>query len=344
MKRIHFSTIAYATLAIGVLLFAASLIMTYAMPRSSDVVRGFVERSPYPMAIIGYSDVISFRTLAENMRSIKQFYESQDFSKVGMRIDFSTDEGQKRFQVREKEVINKMIEDQSIIQLAREQDIVITPRAVREGLQRKLEEYGTGDEVKKNLSDLYGWTLGDFEQKVVLPSLYEEKLRANFEKEVDVTSQARGKIDAAQVALRQGKDFSEIAKQYSEGQTAKDGGNLGWFTLEDLALELRTSVALQKVGVPGGVIESSLGFHIVLVEEVKKESNREMYRLKQIFTKKIAFADWLSEKMKSLSIVVLSPEYQWNSDEARVEFKSQQMRDFEKNLFNNTSGDAMFFF
>ncbi len=344
MKRIHFSTIAYATLAIGVLLFAASLIMTYAMPRSSDVVRGFVERSPYPMAIIGYSDVISFRTLAENMRSIKQFYESQDFSKVGMRIDFSTDEGQKRFQVREKEVINKMIEDQSIIQLARERDIVITPRAVREGLQRKLEEYGTGDEVKKNLSDLYGWTLGDFERKVVLPSLYEEKLRANFEKEVDVTSQARGKIDAAQVALRQGKDFSEIAKQYSEGQTAKDGGNLGWFTLEDLALELRTSVALQKVGVPGGVIESSLGFHIVLVEEVKKESNREMYRLKQIFTKKIAFADWLSEKMKSLSIVVLSPEYQWNSDEARVEFKSQQMRDFEKNLFNNTSGDAMFFF
>lgn len=344
MKRIHFSTVAYAALACLVVLFAASLIATYVLPRSSAFVKGFVDRSPYPIVVIGHSKVITFKTLAENMKSIKQFYESQDFSKVGMRIDFSTDEGKQRFKVREKEVVNKMIEDEAIIQLAKQRDIVITPQAAREGLRRKLEEYGTSDEVQKNLNHLYGWTLGDFESKVVLPSLYEEKLRTSFEKEVDVASQAKGKIDAAQELLRQGKDFSEVARQYSEGQTAKDGGDLGWFSLEDLALELRKPVVLQKVGVPGDIIESSLGFHIVLVEEVKKDGSKELYRLKQIFTKKVAFADWLSEQMKTLSILVLSPEYQWNANEARVEFKSQQMRDFENNLFNNTSGDAMFFF
>ena len=344
LKKIRWSTLSYALLTVGLVLFAVSLALVYTLPRSSDWVNRLVSVTPYPAATIGYQEAITFRELSENMVSIKRFYEAQDFSKVGLRVDFSTPEGKLRFKLREKELLNKMIEDRAIMALAEEQGIVISPESARQGLARKLEEYGTAKEVRENLERLYGWTLSDFEEKVVRPSLYEEKLVESFNEETKTNALAKEKIDQAQEALREKKDFTVVAQEFSEGQTAKEGGSLGWFALVDLAPELQKPVALQKVGVPGDVVESALGFHIVLVEEVKKENGRDLYRLKQIFTRKELFADWLTEKMKGLGIRVWAPEYRLNRDDVRVEFKDERMKQFEKELLEKTSGDAMFFF
>lgn len=344
LKRVRASTLVYAALIVLVLAFVASLIAVYAVSNPSVFVDRLKSRMPYPVAIISYRDGITYLALSQNMASVRRFYESQDFGKIGLRVDFSTEDGQKRFKVREKEVLNKMIEDAAIKRLAKERGITVSQDEAVQGVSRKLEEYGSGEEVKKDLERLYGWTLSDFEEKVVMPSLYQEKLEESFAKEVDTASKAKEKIQLAQDALRAGKLFVDAAKQYSEGRTAQDGGNLGWFAPEDLTPELRQSVALQKVGVPGDIIESSLGFHIVLVEEIKKEDSRQLYRLRQIFTRKITFADFLSEKMRGLSVLVLSPEYEWNRAEARVEFRKQELRDFEKNLYEKADGDPAFLF
>lgn len=345
LKRIHLSTLLYVGLVIFIFAFVASLIVVYAVPKSNvftDRLKGVL---PYPIVVMNYRDGITFRTLAQNMASVKRFYETQDFSKVGLRVDFSTEEGRKRFKVREKEVLNKMIEDRAIEILAKEAGITVSRDEAVQGVSRKLEEYGSGTEVKSELDRLYGWTLSDFEERVVMPSLYQERLQANFVKETEAsTTGAKEKILEAQKELQGGKLFADVAKKYSDGDTSKDGGDLGWFAPENLLPELRASVTTQKVGVPGNVVESGLGFHIILVEEIKKEDTKQLYRLKQIFTRKTTFADFLSEKMRGLSVVVLSPEYEWNAAEARVEFRKQEMRDFEKNLYEKVDGDAAFLF
>lgn len=340
-RRIKWKTLGLLLLVVVFGLFIASLVATYALPRSHA--GSIVDRFPYPVALIGYGEAITYRTLAGNLASVRSFYENQDFSKIGMRVDFSTEDGQKRLKVREKEVLNKMIEDEAIMYLAKERGIRVSETTVREGLRRKLEEYGSGEEVKKSLDRLYGWTIPDFEEKVVRPSLYEEKLQESFLKETDASA-AKDKIRSAQEALRGGMTFEETAKKYSEGQTAAEGGELGWFRLTDLTPALQKAVSAQKTAVAGDVVESDLGFHIVLIEETKKEKDMELYRLRQIFVKKAAFADWLSEKMKRMSIRVLSPEYRWNADEARAEFRDRQMIEFEKQLFEKAQGDASFFF
>ncbi len=340
-RRIKWGTIGLLGLVVIGVLFIATLVMVYALPRSQA--ESVVNRFPYPVAVIGYREAVTHRTLSANLASVRSFYENQDFSKIGMRVDFTTEEGQKRLKVREKEVLNKMIEDKAIMLLAKERGIRVSDESVREGLRRKLEEYGSGEEVKKSLARLYGWTLSDFEEKVVLPSLYEEKLRESFLKETD-NSKAEDKIRSAQEALRGGMTFEDVAKKYSEGKTADEGGELGWYRLGDLTPELQKAVAAQKSGVAGDVVESDLGFHIVLVEEVKKEQDTSLYRLRQIFMKKTMFADWLSEKMRQVSIFILSPEYRWNADEARAEFRDKQMIEFEKELFEKAQGDASFFF
>lgn len=344
LKKVRVSTLVYGMLIVFVLVFAASLIAVYGVSRQNVFVDRLKSALPYPVAIVSYRGGITYRALSQNMASVRRFYETQDFGKIGLRVDFSTAEGQRRFKVREKEVLNKMIEDEAIERLAKERGIRVRQDEAAQGVARKLEEYGNGEEVKKDLERLYGWTLADLEEKVVMPSLYQEKLQANFVKEVDAASQALEKIRLAQDALRSGQSFADAARAYSEGRTGQDGGELGWFAPADLAPELRQSVTLQKVGVPGDVVESSLGFHILLVEEIKKEDTKQLYRLRQIFTRKTTFADFLSEKMRGLSILILSPEYEWDAREARAEFRQQELRDFEKNLFEKTDGDAAFFF
>ncbi|OGI31201.1 MAG: hypothetical protein A3G09_02470 [Candidatus Moranbacteria bacterium RIFCSPLOWO2_12_FULL_48_12] len=344
LKKVRVSTLVYGALIVFVLIFAASLVAVYAVSQPNAFVDRLKSALPYPIAIVSYKGGITYRTLSQNMASVRRFYEAQDFGKIGLRVDFSTAEGQQRFKVREKEVLNKMIEDEAIERLAKERGIQVSQNEAAQGVSRKLEEYGSGEEVKKDLERLYGWTLADFEEKVVMPSLYQEKLQASFAKEVDAASKALEKIRLAQDALLSGQAFADAAKQYSAGRTAEDGGDLGWFAPADLAPELRQSVMLQKVGVPGDVVESGLGFHILLVEEIKKEDTKQLYRLRQIFARKMTFADFLSEKMRGLSILILSPEYEWNAAEARAEFRKQELRDFEKNLFEKTDGDAAFFF
>lgn len=344
LKKIRWSTIGYGVMTLLLLLLVLSLAVTYFAPRSIPAVQAFVIRTPFPAVVVGYREAISFRELSQNMKAIRRFYENQDFSKVGIRIDFSTEDGQKRLQVREKEVLNKMLEDVVVQKLAKDRGIFVSSEMARQGVTRKIEEYGNSREVEENLQRLYGWKMNDFEEKVVLPSLYEEKLNESYLKEVDPAAAAKEKIEKAAEALRQGAEFSGVVKQYSEGQTADKGGDLGWFALPDLAPELRSPVALQKVGAPGSVIESSLGFHIILVEEVKKEKTGQLYKIKQIFARKNTFADWLSAEMKKMSILVLDPLYRFDTETARIEFRDELWQQYEEELLKKAGGDASFFF
>lgn len=342
LKKIRLSTLLYSFLVFFLLLVAVSLVAVYLLPRTSGTLQSIVRLMPYPVLVINHRSVISYRELALNIDSVKRFYENQDFSKVGLRVDFSTDEGKKRLKLREKEVLNKMLEDEVIIQLARARGIFVTPEMAHQGVARKLEEYANQNRVQNDLERLYGWDITDFEEKVVLPSLYESKLRESFSKEVDTTGTARKKIDVAFQSLQEGTSFADAVKQYSDGREVGADGSIGWFSLSDIAPELRTAVATQSVGVPGNIIESSLGFHILLVEEVKDEKPETLYRLSQIFARKTTFADWLSLQIANMSVWVLSPLYQFDTENNRIEFKDEEWKKFEEAVYKNVSGDPSF--
>ncbi len=337
--------IAYAVMTILVVLFALSLLWVYAWPNMFGS-RGMLlrERMPYPLVIISPKQIITYREYAENSRAVKRFYESQDFSQIGLRVDLNTEEGQKRFMVRKKEVLNKMIEDEALRSIAKDENITVTKDMAREGVRRSLEEYGTSERVQSDLELLYGFTLAQFEEKVVMPKLYQEKVLAFFDETTKPGEAGKNKIEEAKKMLDQGKNFAEVAKEFSEGGTRSSGGDLGWFQLTDLAPELQAVVPTQTVGIAGSVVESTLGYHIVMLEEIKKEDDKTLYRISQIFTRKALFTDWLTKQMQAMPIYVLSPEYRFDPETAQVEFKSESMRQFEEDLSNKSQGDALFVF
>jgi len=63
-----------------------------------------------------------------------------------------------------------------------------------------------------------------------------------------------------------GEDFNEIAKHFSEGSTAKDGGELGTFELGMLAKQLENIVFKMDKGQMSEVIQTKEGFEILKVD------------------------------------------------------------------------------
>lgn len=298
---------------------------------------------PFPVVMIGGDVVVQSGVLTENVASIKRFYESQDFGQMGIRVDFSTPEGEKRLKLRERDLLNKMLEDAVIKRLAKDAGIVINESQAREDVDKRMKEYGSTDKVEASIARLYGWTIRDFEEKVVLPSLYEEALAKKFEGQI-TNEKAKETIEAANKELKRNADFKAIVEKYSDGRTKADGGDLGWFTLEDLAPELRSAVDVAKLNVPTNVIESSLGYHILLVEEIKTEESKRLYHLRQVFVRKENFPDWLLERIREEEVRVLLPDYRFDNETGRIDFRSQEMKDFEAKLMANPDSDPLFFY
>jgi len=66
--------------------------------------------------------------------------------------------------------------------------------------------------------------------------------------------------------VMKGDDFNEIAKRYSEGSTAKDGGDLGTFKRSELAPQLEEVVFKLEKGQITDVIQTKTGFEVLKVE------------------------------------------------------------------------------
>jgi hypothetical protein len=201
--------------------------------------------------------------------------------------------------------------------------------------------------VKENLARLYGWTLDDFKEKIIRPNLYREELKKVYQKESEgnaLTVKAREKIGKAEAELKAGKEFSEAARNYSEGGTAESGGELGWFEKEQLIPDLAEEVAALSAGERSGIIESDLGFHIVELEEVKKESEQDLFRIRQVFVRKFDFLDWLEGNMKSFKVWIPLRDYYWDKDRMTVDFKNSSLKEFEQNIIQNPQGDPSVMF
>jgi peptidyl-prolyl cis-trans isomerase SurA len=67
---------------------------------------------------------------------------------------------------------------------------------------------------------------------------------------------------------RSGKDFTELAKTYSEDPAArKDGGDLGLFKKGDMQPELEAAIITMKPGEISELVYTPVGFHIIKLEE-----------------------------------------------------------------------------
>ncbi len=88
----------------------------------------------------------------------------------------------------------------------------------------------------------------------------------------DKEKEALEEIRRYQKMLEEGKEFSEVAREYSEGPSADYGGSLGYVKLEELGNpEFAEAVRELKVGEVSGPVLTKFGYHLIKLEDISDQ-------------------------------------------------------------------------
>lgn len=70
---------------------------------------------------------------------------------------------------------------------------------------------------------------------------------------------------------RKGEDFAALAKAYSQDGSAQAGGDLGWFTKDQMVPAFADAAFAMKAGEVSDLVRTPFGWHIIKVEDVRPE-------------------------------------------------------------------------
>lgn len=84
-------------------------------------------------------------------------------------------------------------------------------------------------------------------------------------------AEARKKIEGIQQKLKEGADFAELAKEFSECPSAPKGGDLGYFRRGQMVKPFEEAAFALNPGETSDIVETNFGFHIIKVVDKKPE-------------------------------------------------------------------------
>jgi peptidyl-prolyl cis-trans isomerase C len=91
----------------------------------------------------------------------------------------------------------------------------------------------------------------------------------------DAEKEAKRRIDSIRQAIVDGLDFGEAAMLYSDdATTARDSGNLGWFSWGRMVDEFQEAAWALDAGEMSKPVRSSYGWHLIFVQERKPVPQR----------------------------------------------------------------------
>ena len=104
-------------------------------------------------------------------------------------------------------------------------------------------------------------------------------------------SAARAKADAALRRIRNGESFAKVARDVSDGPTAREGGDLGYFRRGQMLAELEQAAFSLQTGETSGLIRTRGdhgGFHLVTVEDRRQLPPRPLSEMQEEIRNRLA--------------------------------------------------------
>lgn len=202
------------------------------------------------------------------------------------------------------QVLDMMVTDILIRQAAAANGIVITQDEISQQMAAVKAQFATDEEYQAALKK-YGLTEADLASEIELNlvlqrlgtkdiTVTDEDITKYFDEhkaEFDTPAKVRARHillkteDEAKDVLAQlkaGADFGELAKKYSIDTGSKEGGGeLGFFTQDQVVPEFGTAAFALKVGEISGIVQSMYGFHIIQVEERQEAKSATLEETKE---------------------------------------------------------------
>ena len=134
-------------------------------------------------------------------------------------------------------------------------------------------------------------------------------------KSPDEVAAIRKKAEDLLARVKNGDDFAELAKRYSDGPTAKEGGDLGAYQRGQLSTQIEDVVFKMSKNEVTDIIQTKTGFEILKVEQhfdagqqpIEKVENEIMNRLYMQRMQPV-LRDFLGE-LREESYVIVKPGY-----------------------------------
>lgn len=177
-----------------------------------------------------------------------------------------------------------------------------------------VKQFGDLTKAEQAIQERYGWNLAEFEKKVVIQFVLQNKLAEKIGTDKTSIESIRVKAQSVLDELKAGGDFATLAAKYGADGTKDRGGDLGWFSKGDMVPEFENvAFALKKGELSQTLVETQFGFHIVQTMDKKtekvKDENGKTVNQEQVQARHILFAfpnlnEILSEDLKKANIKV----------------------------------------
>ena len=227
---------------------------------------------------------VSYAEFIEDVRALRQFYSSQEDAPPVTDDDVHS------------QAFSRLAINQIIDSVSAELNVEVTNENIEAVRQELLGQYGSEEEASKELMKRYGWTLKEYERRIIIPYVHEQQLRETFENagegefteyatgeeirarhilfsispDIDEEAEAEIKAEAEAVLTRikGGEDFAALAAEYGSDGTASNGGDLGWFGKGQMVPQFENAVfSLEPGQVSEELVKTDFGYHIVQVDE-----------------------------------------------------------------------------
>lgn len=163
-------------------------------------------------------------------------------------------------------VINELVNRELIYQDALKEKLDKNPEIKRQ-IELQRQELLIGAALREALSKK---PISDAELK----KEYDERVaKADVEeyKASHILTKTEAEAKEVIAELDKGANFAELAKKKSTGPSAKNGGDLGWFSPNQMVPEFSAAVAkLQKGSYTKEPVKTQFGWHVILLEDKRK--------------------------------------------------------------------------
>ncbi|MBP6859282.1 MAG: peptidylprolyl isomerase [Candidatus Magasanikbacteria bacterium] len=170
------------------------------------------------------------------------------------------------------QVLWRLVNNLLVEEAAKKYNVTVEDQDVENLKKEMLQNFKDESELDQELQKRYGWTLANYENKVIRPFILQSKLAQKIQSDPDMKEPLRVQAQQVLDQVKNGGDFAALAQQHSSDGSAQNGGDLGWFSKGQMVKEFeQAAFSLKKGEVYPTLVETQFGYHIIKLDDRKME-------------------------------------------------------------------------